>query len=52
MKGKLGLDTWTARFMLGGVLIAVAVIVLAACVTGMGDTCPVVDGSRDHCINP
>ncbi len=38
--------------IVGGVHVAVLVVLLTACVTGMGDTCPEVGGSREHCIDP
>ena len=38
--------------IVGGVLVAVVVLALAAGGAGLGDTCPTIEGSRDHCINP
>jgi|GEM_PF-2097509 len=38
--------------IIGGVLLAVVVVAVAAGGAGLGDTCPTVEGSRDHCINP
>lgn len=38
--------------IVGGVLLAVVVVAVAAGGAGPGDTCPTIDGSRDHCINP
>ncbi|MDQ3247262.1 MAG: hypothetical protein M3Q52_10315 [Pseudomonadota bacterium] len=35
-----------------GTFVAVAPVFLAACVSGMGDTCPEVGGSREHCVDP
>jgi hypothetical protein len=45
-------STGSTLLIVGGVLLAVVVIAVAAGGAGMGDTCPVIDGSRDHCINP
>lgn len=51
---KLGLGGSSGQTVLivGGVLLAVVVIAVAAGGAGMGDTCPTVGGSRDHCIDP
>ena len=38
--------------IVGGVLVALIVVALAAGGAGPGDTCPTINGSRDHCINP
>lgn len=38
--------------IVGGVLVAVVVLAVAAGSSGLGDTCPTIEGSRDHCINP
>lgn len=42
----------TTALIVGGVLLAVVVVAVAAGGGGIGDTCPTIDGSRDHCINP
>jgi hypothetical protein len=49
---KLGLSGGTTALIIGGVVIGLVVIALAAGGAGPGDTCPEVNGSRDHCINP
>ncbi|MEO7277420.1 MAG: hypothetical protein ABIW33_05300 [Sphingomicrobium sp.] len=49
---KMGLSKGTSLVLVGGVLLAVVVVVAAANSAGLGDTCPEVGGSRDHCINP
>lgn len=48
---KLGLSGGTTALIVGGVLVGVIIIALAAG-SGPGDTCPTYEGSRDHCINP
>lgn len=48
----LGGSGGQTALVVGGVLLAVVVIAVAAGGGGMGDTCPTVDGSRDHCIDP
>jgi hypothetical protein len=48
MKGGPG----TTLLVVGGVLVAVVIVGLAAGGAGFGDTCPTVGGDRSHCINP
>lgn len=48
----LGGSGGQTALIVGGVLLAVVVIAVAAGGGGMGDTCPTVGGSRDHCIDP
>lgn len=45
-------STGSTLLIVGGVLLVLAVVAVAAGGAGMGDTCPEIDGSRDHCINP
>jgi len=53
LEHKSGLSTGSTLLIVGGVVVAVVAIALAAGGgAGFGDTCPVIDGSRDHCINP
>lgn len=54
MRSKVQVATRLKHIRLIGaaIFVAVAPVVLAACVTGMGDTCPEVGGSREHCIDP
>jgi len=53
IKAKLRMSgTTKAVLILGGVLVALAVVVAAAASSGLGDTCPEFEGSRDHCIDP
>ncbi len=52
IKQKMELNTGTTLLIVGGILAAIVVVALAAGGAGMGDTCPEVGGSRDHCINP
>ncbi len=53
-QNRLGMgDTGGNRLLIvGGVVLAVVVIAVVAGGAGPGDTCPTVNGSRDHCINP
>lgn len=48
----LGGSGGQTALIVGGVLIAVVLIALAAGGAGPGDTCPTIGGSRDHCVNP
>lgn len=48
----LGASGGNTFLIVGGVLLAVVVVAVAAGGAGLGDTCPTIDGSRDHCINP
>jgi hypothetical protein len=53
VQGRMGLGgTGTTLLVVGGVLLGVVVVALAAGGAGIGDTCPIINGSRDHCINP
>ena len=53
IKAELGMSGTTKTVLiLGGVLVALAVVVAAAASSGLGDTCPEFEGSRDHCIDP
>ncbi len=53
IKAKLGMSGTTKTVLiLGGVLVALVVVVAAAASSGLGDTCPEFEGSRDHCIDP
>lgn len=54
MQKRLGMNgsTGTTVLIVGGVLLALVVVAVAAGGAGMGDTCPTIGGSRDHCINP
>lgn len=50
---KMGLDRTTTILIVAGVAVAVVVLIAAAgSNSGLGDTCPEYEGSRDHCINP
>ena len=49
--GMGGSGSQTA-LIVGGVLVAAVVLAVAAGGSGLGDTCPTINGSRDHCINP
>jgi hypothetical protein len=51
-RARLGGSAGQTALVVGGVLLAVVVIAVAAGGGGMGDTCPTVGGSRDHCIDP
>ena len=48
----LGGSGGQTALIVGGVLVAVVVLAVAAGGAGLGDTCPTIEGSRDHCINP
>lgn len=48
----LGGSGGQTALIIGGVLVAVVVLAVAAGGAGPGDTCPTIGGSRDHCINP
>ncbi|MBA3678275.1 MAG: hypothetical protein H0W74_12880 [Sphingosinicella sp.] len=54
MQEKLQLNgsTGSTLLIVGGVLLVLAVVAVAAGGAGLGDTCPEFGGSRDHCINP
>jgi hypothetical protein len=45
-------STGTTLLIAGGVLAVVVIVALAAGGSGLGDTCPTIEGRRDHCINP
>ncbi len=49
---KMGLNTGTTLLIVAGVVVVVLVVALASGGGGLGDTCPEIDGSRDHCIDP
>lgn len=53
-KTKLGVSGTTKTVLIVGGLLLVGVVVLAAAAggSGLGDTCPEFEGSRDHCIDP
>jgi hypothetical protein len=54
LQNRLGIKggTGTTLLVVGGVLVAVVIVALAAGGAGFGDTCPTVGGDRSHCINP
>jgi hypothetical protein len=54
LRDKLGIKGGSGKTLLivGGVLVAVVIVAVAAGGAGLGDTCPTVGGDRSHCINP
>ncbi len=53
MKTRLKMSgTTKAVLIVGGVLVLLGAVLFAAANSGLGDTCPEFEGSRDHCVNP
>jgi hypothetical protein len=50
--GRLNLGTGETIAIAGGGLLVLLVVAVSAGGGGLGDTCPTIGGSRDHCINP
>lgn len=52
MRHGLNLSGGTSTLLIVGGVLVVVVLAAAAAGSGLGDTCPEYEGSRDHCINP